>query len=179
MKCCTRPMVRAVLSLAFLVGGAGAVQAQGVTTAALQGTVTTDGTGAAVEGARVELKSLQTGQTFTTNTRSNGRYSFENVTPGSGYQLTIRAIGFLPQVQQGLALGLGTRLVRDVSLKPSVVQLEEIEVAAQQDNPLLDASRTGPMQVVGDSAIQSLPLQGRNFTDLINSAPQAVGTSIA
>ena len=35
------------------------------------------------------------------------------------------------------------------------------------------------MQVVGDSAIQSLPLQGRNFTDLINSAPQAVGTSIA
>jgi hypothetical protein len=56
---------------------------------------------------RVELKSLQTGQSFTTNTRSNGRYSFENVTPGSGYQLTIRAIGFLPQVQQGLVLGLG------------------------------------------------------------------------
>ncbi len=179
MKCCTSSMVRAALSLAVLVGGAGAVQAQGVTTAALQGTVTTDGTGAAVEGARLELKSLQTGQSFTTSTRSNGRYSFENVTPGSGYQLTIRAIGYLPQVQQGLALGLGTRLVRDVSLKPSVVQLEEIEVAAQQDNPLLDASRTGPMQVVGDSAIQSLPLQGRNFTDLINSAPQAVGTSIA
>ena len=70
-------------------------------------------------------------------------------------------------------------MVRDVSLTPSVVQLQEIEVAAQADNPLLDAGRTGPMQVVGDSAIQSLPLQGRNFTDLINSAPQAVGTSIA
>ena len=72
---------------------------------------------------------------FTTNTRSNGRYSFENVTPGPGYQLTIRAIGFLPQVQQGLTLGLGTRLVRDVALKPSVVQLEEIEVAAQAGQP--------------------------------------------
>ena len=53
-----------------------------MTTAAIQGTVTTEGTGTAVEAARVELKSLQTGQIFTTNTRSNGRYSFENVTPG-------------------------------------------------------------------------------------------------
>ena len=137
--------------------------------------MTAEGTGAAVDAARVELKSLQTGQTFVANTGSDGRYTFENVTPGSGYQLTMRAIGFLPTVQQGLTLGLGTRQVRDVALKPSVVQLEEIEVAAQQDNPLLDASRTGPQQIVGDSAIQSLPLQGRNFTDLVASAPQAVG----
>ena len=78
-----------------------AAQAQGVTTAAIQGTVTTDGAGTAVDAARVELKSLQTGQSFTTSTRSNGRYSFENVTPGSGYQLTVRAIGFLPRCSRG------------------------------------------------------------------------------
>ena len=152
---------------------------QGVTTAAIQGTVTQEGAVTPVDAARIELKNPQTGQTFVANTRSNGRYSFENVTPGSGYQLTVRAIGFLPVVQQGLTLGLGTRMTRDVALKPTVVQLEEIEVAAQEDNKLLDASRTGPSQIIGDSAIQSLPLQGRNFTDLITSAPQAVGTSIA
>ena len=179
MKNCTRLIGRAVLSLVVLLPAARSLSAQGVTTAALQGTVTAEGTGAAVDAARVELKSLQTGQTFVANTGSGGRYTFENVTPGSGYQLTVRAIGFLPTVQQGLTLGLGTRQVRDVALKPSVVQLEEIAVAAQQDNPLLDASRTGPQQIVGDSAIQSLPLQGRNFTDLVASAPQAVGTSIA
>lgn len=179
MKRCSRLFGRAAVALGILLAGAGSLQAQGVTTAAIQGTVTTEGTGTAIDAARVELKSLQTGQTFSTNTRSNGRYSFENVTPGPGYQLTIRAIGFLPQVQQGLTLGLGTRQVRDVALKPSVVQLEALEVAAQEDNPLLDASRTGPQQIVGDSAIQSLPLQGRNFTDLVASTPQAVGTSIA
>ncbi len=179
MKSCPRLIGRAALSLAVLLAGVRSLSAQGVTTAALQGTVTAEGAGTVVDAARVELKSLQTGQTFIADTRSSGRYSFENVTPGSGYQLTVRAIGFLPSVQQGLTLGLGTRQLRDVALKPSVVQLEEIEVAAQEDNPLLDASRTGPAQVVGDSAIQSLPLQGRNFTDLIASAPQAVGTSIA
>ncbi len=179
MKRCSYLLRRAAVAFGFLLAGAGSLQAQGVTTAAIQGTVTTEGTGTAIDAARVELKSMQTGQTFSTNTRSNGRYSFENVTPGPGYQLTIRAIGFLPQVQQGLTLGLGTRQVRDVVLKPSVVQLEALEVAAQEDNPLLDASRTGPQQIVGDSAIQSLPLQGRNFTDLVASTPQAVGTSIA
>ena len=109
----THSLGRAVLSLALLMAGVTAVQAQGVTTAAIQGTVSTEGTGVAVEGAQIELKSLQTGQSFRTTTRSNGRYSFENVTPGPGYQLTTRAIGFLPQVQQGLTLGLGTRQVRD------------------------------------------------------------------
>jgi outer membrane receptor protein involved in Fe transport len=179
MKRCTRPIRRVALSLLLLLAGARLASAQGVTTAAIQGTITEDGTGTAIDAARVELKSIQTGQTFAATTRSNGRFSFENVTPGSNYQLTVRAIGFLPTVQQGLILGLGTRQVRDLALKPSVVQLEAIEVAAEADNPLLDAGRTGPSQVIGDSAIQSLPLQGRNFTDLVNSTPQAVGTSIA
>ncbi len=179
MKSCIRLPGHAALVLALLVGGTASLAAQGVTTAALQGTVTAQGAGTPVDAAQVELKSLLTGQSFTTNTRSNGRYSFENVTPGSGYQLTFRALGFQPQVQENLTLGLGTRQLRDAALTPTVVQLQELEVAAQEDNPLLDASRSGPSTVIGDSAIQSLPLQGRNFTDLINSAPQAVGTSIA
>lgn len=178
MSC--RPLLGQLsLCVVLLAGVTQSLRAQGVTTAALQGTVTEEGTGTAIDAARIELKSMQTGQVFSTSTRSNGRYSFENVTPGSNYQVTVRAIGYLPTVQQGLTLGLGTRQVRDVTLKPSVVQLEEIEVASQQDNPLLNASRTGPQQIVNDSAIQSLPLQGRNFTDLVASAPQAVGTSIA
>ena len=104
MKSCPRLIGRAALSLAVLLAGVRSLRAQGVTTAALQGTVTAEGAGTAVDAARVELKSLQTGQTFIADTRSNGRYSFENVTPGSGYQLTVRAIGFLPSVQQGLTL---------------------------------------------------------------------------
>ena len=179
MNRCIRQAGLAALALVVLPCGVQSLSAQGVTTAALQGTITGEGAGTGVDAARVELKSLQTGQSFATTTRSNGRYNFENITPGSGYQLTVRAIGFLPSVQQGLTLGLGTRQVRDVALKATAVQLQEIEVAAKEDNPLLDAGRTGPQQVLGDTAIQGLPLQGRNFNDLISATPQAVGTSIA
>lgn len=121
MSC--RPLLGQLsLCVVLLAGVTQSLRAQGVTTAALQGTVTEEGTGTAIDAARIELKSMQTGQVFSTSTRSNGRYSFENVTPGSNYQVTVRAIGYLPTVQQGLTLGLGTRQVRDVTLKPSVVQ---------------------------------------------------------
>src|SRR5262245_44835939 len=73
-----RVLTRSTLTLVMVLTGA-RLHAQGVTTAAMQGTVTQEGTETAIEAARVELKSMQTGAVFTTTTRSNGRYSFENV----------------------------------------------------------------------------------------------------
>ena len=133
MNRCTRPAGLAALVLVALLGGArGLTRAGGHHGGTAGHRDPVEGAGTGVDAARVELKSLQTGQAFTTTTRSNGRYNFENITPGSGYQLTVRAIGYLPSVQQGLTLGLGTRQTRDVALKPTVVQLQEIEVAARQ-----------------------------------------------
>ena len=63
-------------------------------------------------------------------------------------------------------------------LAAEAVQLEELQVTAAAD-PLINAARTGPSQRISDSAIARLPLQGRNFTDLIQISPQVVGTSVA
>jgi outer membrane receptor protein involved in Fe transport len=173
-----RGRVQAALFAASLwVGVCATAQAQGVTGAAIQGTVTqTDGTPA--EGAQVELRSAQNGQVYSTTSGSKGRYFLDNVQPGGGYVLTVRGIGFKPTSRAGLDLALGQRLTADVSLAPEAVQLAEVQVTAQAD-PLINAGRTGPSQRISDSAIARLPLQGRNFTDLIQISPQVVGTSVA
>jgi outer membrane receptor protein involved in Fe transport len=167
----------AILLAITLAEGGKTAHAQGVTGAAIQGTVN-QSQGGPAEQAQVELRSSETGQIYTTNTGAEGRFFLDNVEPGSGYVLTVRAIGFKPSVRSGINLALGQRLYADVSLIPEAVQLAEIEVTAEED-PLLSASRTGPSQRISDSAIVRLPLQGRNFTDLIQISPQVVGTSVA
>jgi hypothetical protein len=57
-----------------LLSGARAALAQGVTGSAVQGAVTTPDSGR-VEGAQVQLRSSQTGQTYSAITGANGRYS--------------------------------------------------------------------------------------------------------
>ena len=156
---------------------AGAAHAQGVTGAAVQGTVTQADSGH-IAGAQVQLRSSRTGQSYSATTGGNGRYFIDNVQPGSGYELTVRAIGFQPSSRADLTLALGQRLTADVTLASEAVRLEELQVTAQAD-PLINAARTGPSQRISDSAIARLPLQGRNFTDLIQMSPQVVGTSVA
>jgi outer membrane receptor protein involved in Fe transport len=160
-----------------LLCGARAALAQGVTGSAVQGVVTATDS-ARVEGAQVQLRSSQTGQTYTAITGANGRYFLDNVQPGGGYELTVRAIGFRPATQGDISLALGQRLSADVELTPEAVQLQELEVMAAAD-PLINTARTGPSQRISDSAVARLPLQGRNFTDLIQVSPQVVGTSVA
>jgi outer membrane receptor protein involved in Fe transport len=173
-----RRRIGAVLLAAGLgLAGARAAAAQGVTGAAVQGTITAVG-GQAAEGAEVELRNTQNGQTYRTSTGARGRYFLDNVQPGGGYVLTARGIGFQPTSRGDLSLALGQRLTLDLALTPEAVQLEEVQVTAQTD-PLINAARTGPSQRISDSAIARLPLQGRNFTDLIQTSPQVVGTSVA
>ncbi len=167
----------AILSLVLLAVAAGTAHGQGVTGSALQGTVSR-ADGGPVEGAQVELRSSQAGQTYRGTTASNGKYFLDNVQPGGGYVLTVRGIGFQPFVSPALDLSLGQRRILDVILSSEAVQLAELEVTATAD-PLINSARTGPSTRISDSAIARLPLQGRNFTDLIQTSPQVVGTSVA
>ena len=170
--------IAAVAALAFLGGLAGRLEAQGVTSAAIVGTVSETDGGAPIGGANVTLVKPTTGETHVVTTRTDGRYVVDNASAGGPYTLTVRAIGYEPVRAEGLRLTLGQRLQHDVQLKKSTVQLQEITVLTQA-SPLADVSRTGPSTVVSDSTIQRMPLQGRNFTDLIQTAPQVNGNSVA
>jgi hypothetical protein len=167
--------LRTVLALVWLAPVGGRLVAQGVTSAAVQGVVTQEG-GVPVEGALVEVQNPATGQRLQAVTRANGRYFLENVPPGGPYRISARAIGFRGATREEVRLTLGQRFTADFRLERQVVEVEGVEVAAEV-NPLINTGRTGAAQSISETAIENLPLLGRNFTDLIVAAPQvaAVG----
>ncbi|NOT09730.1 MAG: TonB-dependent receptor [Gemmatimonadales bacterium] len=164
--------------VATLLVGVETLAAQGLTSAAVQGRVTTETRGT-VENGIVILTNTRNGARQQTTTNSAGRYNFENATPGGPYTIEVRAIGFQPATKTGIMLSLGQRYQQDFEMKQQVVTLEELTVIAAT-NPLINSGRTGAAQIVGDTAIQRLPLLGRNFTDLLRTSPQVLsGSSIA
>jgi outer membrane receptor protein involved in Fe transport len=162
-------------ALVALLFGGGQLAAQGVTSAAVQGRITSESRGT-VENAIVALINTSTGARQQTSTNSSGRYNFENTTPGGPYTIDVRSIGFQAASKTGIMLTLGQRYVQDFELKQQVVTLEELTVVAAT-NPLINSGRTGAGQTVSDTAIQRLPLLGRNFTDLLRTSPQVLSGS--
>lgn len=164
-----------VAAVALLAGGTEILAGQGVTSAAVQGRVTSETRGN-VQSAIVVLTNTSTGARQQTTTNAAGRYNLENATPGGPYTIDVRAIGFQAASKTGVMLTLGQRYVQDFELKQQVVTLEELTVVAAT-NPLINSGRTGAGQIVTDTAIQRLPLLGRNFTDLLRTSPQVLNGS--
>ena len=115
--------------------------AQGVTTAAIEGVVTS--ADSALESAEVLVTNLATGERWRSTTSRAGRYAFERLSPGGPYRVEVRAIGFAPATSTDVSLGLNTRTRVDVALVTQVQVLEPVEVRAGAD-PHIGPERMGP-----------------------------------
>ena len=175
------PLRPSYLRLVVAVGAlalASSALAQGVTGSALTGTVTTSG-GQPLPDAALELRNDSTGANFIAVTDSSGEYLFDNIPPGNNYSLTISADNHYGTKRAGMRLVLGNKLRLDVELKKLETMSEEINVVGVDPGELVDRGRTGPSKTLDSAEILNLPVQGRNFTDLISTAPQVSGTSMA
>jgi hypothetical protein len=163
--------------MAIAVPGSEAL-AQGVTGSAVTGTVKDEGE-KLLEAVSVQLRNTATGETFKAATGPSGQYFIDNVPPGGPYTLTATLAGYQATVEEGIQLTLGQRLTLDLVLRSFG---EEIKIVAHYD-PLADHGRTGPSTILKSARITELPLQGRNFTDLISTDPRVSrsegGVSIA
>jgi len=144
--------------------------AQGVTTAAIQGAVTSRD-GLPIAAATVSVTSTSTGQRWQVETRTGGRYVLPTIAVGGPYLLEIRAVGFQPAHRSGIMLELGQRVTLDFELAPAPIELPALLVAAT-GGTLADRSRTGPVVTVSDSALARLPNISRDFVDLAVLSPQ-------
>lgn len=169
-----RVFIASGLALALSLAGSSAF-AQGVTGSALTGTVR-DETGTLLQGALVELTNTSTGEKFQAVTGETGRYIIDNIPPGGPFTISVTAEEYQPTSNPGLELSLGTRSTVDVVMHKQIV--EEIAVVAHLDR-LGDKERTGAGTTQKASTILELPLQGRNFTDLIATDPRVSFNSIA
>ena len=165
--------VGALVSALLLAGPA--ALAQGVTGAALTGTVT-DPAGAPVPDSSVQLRNTTTGALFNATSDAAGRYVLDNVPAGGPYSVTVQGGVFEPVTRDGLNLRLGQRLSLDLKLQ--AIMGEAIEITVNNDS-LEDKLRNGPSTRVTEASIAKLPLQGRNFTDLAGIDPRVSGNSFA
>jgi hypothetical protein len=132
----------------------------------LDGTVF-DKTGAPIPGATANLRNQGTGVNFSQSSDESGRFTFLNLEPGS-YELTIEKKGFSIAKMQGLTVTVGTTTTVHPQLR--VGSFEET-VTVTAETPLVDTNQSALSTVVNQREIDSLPLNGRNFTDFVLLTP--------
>ena len=128
---------------------------------AITGTVQ-DATGAVVPNAQVTLLNTDQGITLETKTNSSGYYSFNPVRIGH-YTVTVTAQGFAKTTQSNLTVNVAQVLLVNIQLKLGAAT-ETVEVNTAP--PLLQTEEASVGQVIGQQEVNSLPLNGRNFTFL-------------
>jgi hypothetical protein len=127
----------------------------------IEGTIM-DQSGAVIPHAKVSLTNVDTNFTVTTSGNDAGAYTFSPVRIG-GYTITAEVPGFAKAVQSNLTLSVQQHLVVNLTLTPGgVTQKVEVTSAPVQ----LQTQEASVGQVVGSQTVNSLPLNGRNFTFL-------------
>ncbi len=114
-----------------VIGTAGLVWCQ-TETGQITGTVT-DPTGAAIQSATVDVKSLGTGANRTVTTGSSGDYSVTNLLPGE-YNVSASASGFA-RTEQRVTVAVGGRVGQDFKLEVGTSSaVVEVSASAVQVN---------------------------------------------
>jgi carboxypeptidase family protein len=155
--------------LLSLLLAASTLQAQGVTSAAIQGRIV-EPDGRPVAGAIVAIVSIPNGRQWRVSTTSSGGFALENVPVGGPYSIEARALGFAPVRLAIPALALGQRFVADLVLQPAAFQLEPVTVAATAD-PLISSGYIGPAQLISDSTVARLPNLAHSLANLALLSP--------
>lgn len=161
-----------VFALAFaglLVLGGTQLSAQ---TATILGTVT-DASGATVPDASIQVKNTGTGASRTVNTDDVGRYRIAELSIGN-YDAIASKTGFQTVAHNNVTLNVGVELVVDFAL-PVGQQTQTVTVEGQVAAVETSSSAIG----VNTDARQmrELPLNGRNFEQLILLAPGVASLS--
>jgi hypothetical protein len=156
-------LVRAVCFV-LLLSAASVASAQ--TYGEITGTIT-DASGAAIAGAEVLVTNLATNQMRQVTSSDAGAFTAPFLVPGR-YRVEAKATGFKIAVAADRLLQVGDVLRVDLALELGAVT-ESIEVAASAE--MLQTSSTATGTVVEQKRIVELPLNGRNYLQLVKLAP--------
>jgi hypothetical protein len=137
-----------------------------VGTASLQGTVT-DQSGAVIAGAAVTVKNTQTGVARVLKTDSQGRYSAPELQIGE-YEVEAQSAGFQTGRRAGITLNVGDQRVAD--LKLAVGQANNV-IEVESDVSQVETASSTVSSLIDQRQMRDLPLNGRNFEQLIELAP--------
>src|ERR1700751_3410461 len=129
--------------------------------------IATDPSGAVVVGATVIATALTTNVQYTTVTDSRGFFSFPAL-PVNRYTITLSQPGYDQFTASGLIVNANSALRVDINLRIGKVTNT---VSVKEDALHVETQSTQMGQVIDDTKITSMPLNGRSYIDLLALQP--------
>jgi hypothetical protein len=140
---------------------------------AINGNVT-DPSGAVIPSAQVKATETSTGIEHNTVSTSDGQFSFQDI-PLGFYKVTVTAAGFPPYTVDKVEVVAGS--IYNLPIKLSMQQQSTtVEVSAAALS--LDTTTQTQSTTISSDIVQDVPLNGRDFTQLIALAPGYSGYSV-
>lgn len=126
-----------------------------------------DPNGAAVPSAEIVLHNTATNVERRSVTNDSGEYVFLQVVPGE-YTIQTSKAGFQKSQIQPFRLGVNQASTIDINLQIGEVQQT---VTVEATGEAIQAASAGLGGTVSEKQVSNLPLNGRNFTQLITLSP--------
>src|SRR5256714_10697766 len=160
----TRIIAGVAFGLVFFCFPAGAQ-----TTSTIEGTVK-DPSGAVVSGAQIKASSASLAVERTTTSDDNGFYRIAAL-PAGTYTVTVSRSGFANSNFESVELSVNRTLTLDVQLAVDAMK-EQINITAEA--VLIDSTSAATGATVTPQQIQNMPVNGRNYLDLMQLVPGTV-----
>ena len=170
-------IARFLLAIAFLLCASLAAEAQ-VESGKIVGTVR-DASGAIAAAATVTVTETQTNAQKKIPTNSAGEYVATELKPGT-YTVKAECAGFKTAIESAFKLDINQVVRVDFSLVVGSV-LEQLTVTAAE--PQVESETSSIGQVIDESRVHELPLNGRDFIQLaylspgVNMGPASTGST--
>jgi len=158
-------LIGAAMAALLLIGCNAAMIAQS-TDASLSGIVH-DPQNALIPNAKIVATEIGTGQVHSTISGGTGNYTLTNL-PIGDYRVVVSEPGFKSEVIPSITLHVNQVAALDFTLQLGTVSQE---VVVTTELPLLNTESASVGQVVENTSIESQPLNGREFWQLVSEVP--------
>ncbi|WP_421942183.1 carboxypeptidase regulatory-like domain-containing protein [Pedobacter sp.] len=163
----------AVFLLCFYVTNTAWAQ---TTQASISGIVT-DEQKKPIPGASVQIRNNATGFTTRTSTNAQGEYTFKELPLGGPYTVKAVYIGFGDQTRSGYMLNQGDAVKITINMQEASQNLEAVEVVASGLRNKV--KNFGASTEISAKTMNQLPVNGRNFSNLMDLSPLSRGGGIS
>ena len=127
----------------------------------------TDANGGAVAGATVTVTDTERGTSRTLATDDSGEYNAPSLIPGT-YRVRAESKGFKTVDRENVMLEVNGTVRVDIKLQPGDVSQT---ITVTEEIPLIETSNAELGGTLQNTIIENLPLNGRNFENLLTLRP--------
>jgi hypothetical protein len=131
-----------------------------------------DQSGGAIAGATVTVTDVLKGVSRTLTTNEAGEYAAPNLDP-STYRVRVEYKGFKTSDREGMDLGVGQEAKIDITMQPGETSQT---VVVTEAIPLVETTSATLTGNIASEKIADLPLNGRNFVNLLTLRPGYVNS---